>query len=52
VTDTGLRGPGKVLDLEAVDPKVVHSQALIPLGLTAVQELSEAEVARFAGERD
>jgi len=49
--DSGLRGLGERLDVESLDVKVALIQALIPVGLQAVQELLEEEVVRLAGER-
>jgi transposase-like protein len=49
--DIGLRGLGDGPTMESLDAKVALIQALIPVGLQAVQELLEAEVVRLAGER-
>ena len=51
VKDIGLRGLGEVPAGDHVDAKVALIQALIPIGLQAVQELLEAEVAQLAGAR-
>lgn len=51
VKDIGLRGLGDAPAMESLDAKVALIQALIPVGLQAVQELLEAEVVRLAGER-
>ena len=51
VKDIGLRGLGERPDVEHLDVKVALIQALIPLGLRAVQELLEAEVRKLAGAR-
>jgi transposase-like protein len=51
VKDIGLRGLGETPAVESLDVKVALIQALIPIGLQAVQELLEAEVARLAGAR-
>ena len=45
------RTPAGTWDMEAVDAKVALIQALIPLGLQAVQETLEAEVTALAGAR-
>ena len=51
VKDIGRRGLGETPEVENLDVKVALIQALIPIGLQAVQELLEAEVARLAGAR-
>jgi putative transposase len=51
VKDIGLRGLGEVPAVDHVDAEVALIQALIPIGLQAVQELLEAEVAQLAGAR-
>jgi transposase-like protein len=51
VKDIGLRGLGTTPEVESLDVKVALIQALIPIGLQAVQELLEAEVAHLAGAR-
>lgn len=51
VKDIGLRGLGETPEVESLDVKVALIQALIPLGLQAVQELLEAEVRELAGAR-
>ncbi len=51
VKDIGLRGLGERPDVEHLDVKVALIQALIPIGLQAVQELLEAEVRELAGAR-
>lgn len=51
VKDIGLRGLTDAPEVEILDAKVALIQALIPIGLPAVQELLEAEVVRLAGER-
>jgi putative transposase len=51
VKDIGLRGLGNQPALESLDATVALIQALIPLGLRAVQELLEGEVLRLAGAR-
>jgi putative transposase len=51
VKDIGLRGLGESPDVESLDIKVALIQALIPIGLQAVQELLQAEVVRLAGAR-
>src|SRR3972149_2248687 len=50
VKDVGLRGLSTVPAAESVDAKVALIQELIPLGLEAVAEALEAEVAALAGE--
>lgn len=51
VKDIGLRGLGERLDVASLDATVALIQALIPIGLQAVQELLEAEVRALAGAR-
>jgi putative transposase len=51
VKDIGLRGLGDTPDVEHLDTKVALIQALIPIGLQAVQDLLEAEVRELAGAR-
>ncbi len=50
VKDVGLRGLSTVPAARSVDAKVALIQELIPLGLEAVAEALEAEVAALAGE--
>jgi putative transposase len=49
--DIGLRGLGTTAEEASLDVKVALIQALIPVGLQAVQELLEAEVEALAGVR-
>jgi putative transposase len=51
VKDIGRRGLGTQPAVNRLDATVALIQALIPLGLQAVQELLEGEVARLAGAR-
>jgi len=51
VKDIGLRGLGETPEVEHLDAKVALIQALIPVGLEAVQDLLEAEVRDLAGAR-
>jgi len=51
VKDIGLRGLGESPEGESLDIKVALIQALIPIGLQAVQDLLEAEVRDLAGAR-
>ncbi len=51
VKDIGLRGLGDAPDAERLDTKVALIQALIPIGLQAVQDLLETEVRELAGAR-
>jgi len=51
VKDIGLRGLGETPEVGHLDATVALIQALIPIGLQAVQELLEAEVVRLAGAR-
>ena len=51
VKDIGLRGLGEAPEVESLDATVALIQALIPLGLQAVQDLLEGEVVRLAGAR-
>jgi len=49
--DIGLRGVGAYPQVEDLNAKVALIQALIPLGLQAVQDLLEEEVTQLAGPR-
>ena len=49
--DIGLRGLGAYPQVEGLNAKVALIQALIPLGLQAVQDLLEEEVTQLAGPR-
>ena len=49
--DIGLRGAGAHPQVEGLNAKVALIQALIPLGLQAVQDLLEEEVTQLAGPR-
>ena len=49
--DIGLRGLGEASEGASLDVKVALIQALIPVGLQAVQDLLEAEVEALAGAR-
>jgi hypothetical protein len=49
--DIGLRGVGAYPQVEDLNVKVALIQALIPLGLQAVQDLLEEEVTQLAGPR-
>jgi transposase-like protein len=51
VKDIGLRGLGQAPEAASLDVKVALIQALIPIGLQAVQDLLEAEVQTLAGAR-
>lgn len=51
VKDSGRRGLEPMPEAARLDVKVALIQALIPIGLQAVQELLEAEVAQLAGAR-
>ena len=51
VKDVGLRGLATVPAAEGVDRKVALIQALIPIGLKAVEETLRDEVVALAGER-
>ena len=51
VKDVGRPGLGNAPEVENLDVQVALIQALIPIGLQAVQELLEAEVVRLAGAR-
>ncbi len=51
VKDIGLRGLGMTAEEASLDVTVALIQALIPIGLQAVQDLLEAEVQALAGAR-